>query len=187
MLDDKQIVNLYFERNEEGIRQTSLKYGVRLRNIANGILNNHEEAEECENDTYLQAWNLIPPNDPSEYFFPFLAKTIRHICLDICKKRQSKKRYVQYVELSKELEECLSSPNDVEEYIDYIELCKVISNFLNTQTDEKKFIFLRRYWFFDNICEIAKKAEISESKVKTTLHRLRNELKIYLQEEGYVL
>lgn len=91
MLNDKQIVNLYFERNEEGIRQTSLKYGFRLRNIAKGILNNDEEAEECENNTYIQAWNLIPPNDPSDYFFPFLAKIIRHICLDVCKKTGQKK------------------------------------------------------------------------------------------------
>lgn len=76
MLDDKQIVNLYFERNEEGIRQTLLKYGIRLRNIANGILNNYEEAEECENNTYIQAWNLISPNDPSEYFFLFWQKPL---------------------------------------------------------------------------------------------------------------
>ena len=96
-MDDKQIVKLYFERNEEGIRQTSLKYGVRLRKIANGILKNYEEAEECENDTYLQAWNLIPPNDPSEYFVPVLAKCIRQMCFVIWKKKQSKERYVQYV------------------------------------------------------------------------------------------
>ncbi len=90
-MNDKQIVGLYFERDEEAIRQTSLKYGVRIRNIAQGILNDHDDAMECENDTYIQAWRLIPPNDPSEYLFPFLAKITRHLCLDVCRKRHSKK------------------------------------------------------------------------------------------------
>ena len=91
-MNDKQIVGLYFERDEEAIRQTSLKYGVRIRNIAQGILNDHDDAMECENDTYIQAWRLIPPNDPSEYLFPFLAKITRHLCLDVCRKRHSKKK-----------------------------------------------------------------------------------------------
>ena len=186
-MDDNQIINLYFERDETAIEQTSLKYGVRLRKMAQNILDNFEDAKECENDTYIQAWELIPPNNPREYFFSFLAKILRHICLDVCKKRKAQKRYVQYSELTKELEECIASPNNAEEYIDCNELCRIISCFLNNQTDEKKFIFLRRYWFMDSISEIEKRTGLSESKVKTTLHRLRNELKIYLQKEGYVL
>ena len=186
-MNDKQIVGLYFERDEEAIRQTSLKYGVRIRNIAQGILNDHDDAMECENDTYIQAWRLIPPNDPSEYLFPFLAKITRHLCLDVCRKRHSKKRYVQYIELSKELEECLPAPNDAEEYADYKELCRIINHFLYSQTDEKRFIFIRRYWSMESIAEIAEKAGVSESKVKTALHRSRKELKLRLQKEGYAL
>lgn len=97
------------------------------------------------------------------------------------------KRYVQYIELSKELEECLPTPNDAEEYADYKELCRIINHFLYGQTDEKRFIFIRRYWYMESIAEIAEKAGVSESKVKTALHRSRKELKLRLQKEGYAL
>lgn len=106
-LDDNRIVDLYLSRDEAAISQTSEKYGSRLRNVAYGIVEDLHTAEECENDTYMEAWNSIPPHEPKSYLFAFLARITRHIALDFCKERSRLKRSAFISELSAEMEQCI--------------------------------------------------------------------------------
>ena len=105
-MNDNEIVELYLSRNEEAINQTAQKYGSRLRNIANSILNDRETAKECENDAYLETWELIPPHEPRNYLFAFVGRIVRHIALNVCKKNSRQKRYAMYCELTQEMLEC---------------------------------------------------------------------------------
>ncbi len=185
-MNDGKIVDLYLERNEEAIKYTSDKYGASLRRIAYGIVNDKSTAEECENDTYVRAWNSIPPHEPREYLFAFLARITRHIALDICKERRALKRTALICELSAELEQCIPYPDD-KSIIDSITLCDGINKFLGTLESEKRNVFIRRYWYMDSISAISKRYSISQSKIKSMLLRTRNQLKEFLTKEGYEL
>lgn len=186
-MDDSSIVDLYLSRDESAIAQTAEKYGSRLRNVAYGIVADLHTAEECENDTYLEAWNGIPPHQPKDYLFAFLARITRHIALDFCKKRSRLKRSAVICELSAELEQCIPAPNDTECRMDAIALCEVIDAFLATLSEEKRAVFLRRYWYMDSIAAISSRYGLSQSKVKSILFRSRNRLRAYLEQEGYDL
>ena len=184
-MDDSQIVDLYLARNEEAIVQTSDKYGLRLRNIANNILNNIESAKECENDAYLETWKLIPPHEPREYLFSFIGKIVRHIAIDICRKNNRKKRNAVYCQLTKEIQECIPSNSNTEAEIELNYLSELIDSFLETRPKEQQNVFVRRYWYFDSISQIANLYGFSKSKVKTMLYRMRIDLKIHLEKGGY--
>ncbi len=184
-MEDSKIVELYLERNEEAIAKTSEKFGKRLRSVSFGITEDFETAEECENDTYLEAWNLIPPHEPKSYLYAFLARITRHLSLDRCRERERLKRKAFISELSKEMEECIPSPDDMNCRIDDMVFAEAINGFLRTLGEEKRNIFIRRYWYLDSVSEISKRFSLSESKVKTTLFRLRKNLRDYLQKEGF--
>ena len=186
-MEDDKIVQLYLDRDESAIRFSSEKYGSRLRALSLGITSDLQTSEECENDTYLQAWNLIPPNEPGTFLYAFLARIIRHISIDRCRERSSLKRDGYIVELSEEMEMCLPASEDVESRVVEEELGKAISNYLHTLSQEKRVIFVRRYFYLDSIAEISKRCAISESKVKSSLFRTRNGLREYLIGEGYAL
>lgn len=186
-MHDSQIVDFYLRREEAAISYTSEKYGSRLYSLAYGIVNDSQTAEECENDTYYEAWNAIPPHEPRTYLYPFLARIARHISLNICRDRKRLKRSMHIVELSEEMEQCIPAPNDTECMIGEMELKKAINQFLSSISEEKRNIFLRRYWFLDSIETISKRYGISESKVKTTLFRCRSQFRHFLSEEGYNL
>ena len=184
-LDDNRIVELYLSRDEVAISQTSEKYGSHLRNVAYGIVEDLHTAEECENDTYMEAWNSIPPHEPKSYLFAFLARITRHIALDFCKERSRLKRSAFISELSAEMEQCIPAPDDTERRIDAIILCEAINTFLATLSDEKRNIFMRRYWYMDSIDSICKQFGFSESKVKSMLYRTREKLKLVLEKEDF--
>lgn len=186
-MDDNKIVELYLSRDESAIQHTSEKYGSRLRYLALGIVENLQTAEECENDTYLEAWNSIPPHEPKGYLYAFLARITRHIALNCCRDRSRLKRSAYICELSSEMEQCIPAPHDTECRIDDIVLRDAINGFLGTLREEKRNVFLRRYWYLDSITAISKRFGLSESKVKTMLFRSRNELRKYLEKEGYIL
>ena len=150
-LDDNRIVELYLLRDETAIKQTTEKYGSRLRSLACGIVNDQQTAEECENDTYMEAWNTIPPHEPRSYLYAFLARITRHISLNCCRDRNRLKRSAFICELSAELEQCIPAPDDVECRIDDIALSDVINRFLSKLDKEKRNIFIRRYWYLDSI------------------------------------
>lgn len=111
-MDDRGIVALYLRRDETAIRQTAEKYGSRLRTLAYRIVNDLQTAEECENDTYMEAWNTIPPHEPSDYFYAFLARITRHISLNRCRDRDRLKRSAFICELSAEMEQCIPAPDN---------------------------------------------------------------------------
>ncbi len=186
-LEDKRIVELYLRRDESAISQTAKKYGSRLRSLAYGIVEDIQTAEECENDTYMEVWKSIPPHEPKNYFFAFLARITRHIALDFCKQRSRLKRSTFICELSAEMEQCIPAPDDTECRIDAIVLCDAINAFLATLSEEKRNIFMRRYWFMDSIASISQAYGLSQSKVKSVLFRSRNQLREYLSKEGYEL
>ena len=186
-MDDNRIVDQFLQRDEMAIKHTTEKYGSRLRSLAYGIVNDRLTAEECENDTYLEAWNTIPPHEPRDYLFAFLARITRHISLNCCRDRRRLKRSAFICELSAEMEQCIPAPDDVECRIDDMTLREAINSFLGILDEEKRNIFIRRYWYLDSVVDISERFALSESKVKTTLFRCRNRLREYLEKEGYTI
>ena len=186
-MEDDAIVTLYWQRDEEALRASEEKYGPRLRGLAQRILADAHDAEECENDTYLEAWNRIPPHRPESYLYPFLARITRHLSLNCCRDRERLKRSAHLCELSAEMEQCLPAPDDLSCRLDDLALREAINGFLGTLSPEKRNIFLRRYWYLDSIADISHRFALSQSKVKTTLFRSRNQLRAYLEKEGYTL
>lgn len=181
-MDDTKIVELYFARNENAIKETASAYGKKLDRLSFGIMKNSEDAEECVSDTYLKAWNIIPPQKPT-YLFAFLAKICRYICFGKLDYLKAKKRKFDVVTLSDELFECVPD-NLTSTHIEEQVLGEILNNFLKTLSKDNRLIFMRRYWFADSISEISKNYHMTESKVKTSLFRSRNKLKIYLESEG---
>ena len=186
-MDDNGIVELYLLRDETAIMQSAKKYGSRLRSLAYGIVGDRQTAEECENDTYLEAWNTIPPHEPRSYFYAFLARITRHTALNCCRDRSRLKRSAFICELSEEMEQCIPAPDDVECRIDDMALSEILNGFLGKLDEEKRNIFIRRYWYLDSIEDISGRFDLSESKVKTALCRLRRRLREHLEKEGYNL
>lgn len=186
-MKDTEIVDLYLRREETAIEHTAKEYSARLRRISLNILNNASDVDECENDTYLSAWKLIPPHEPRTYLFAFLAKIIRNHSINRCKWQHTKKRNTILVELTTEMQECIPAPNSLECRITDDEFGNILSTFLWSLEEEARNVFLRRYWFADSIRDIANRFHMSESKVKSMLFRTRNYMRDYLEKEGYEL
>ena len=183
-MTDETIIDLFWKRSEEAIKNTAQKYGNYLMKVAMNILNCYEEADECVNDTYYAAWEQIPPDRPQK-LLPYLGRIARCRALNRYDYLKAKKRNSDFVLQLSELEECLSDTGSAESQFEAGELAAAISAFLRTQSAEVSNIFVRRYWFSDSVSEIAKRFCISESKVKSVLFRTRNRLKKYLESEGY--
>ncbi len=181
-MTDEQIVNLFFERNEDAIQQTTNKYGSRLLNMASHLLCSQEDAEESVNDTYLKAWETIPPTRP-QHFYAYLSKICRHAAFAILDWKNAAKRKAEVVSLTQEMEECIPGSWQNAE-LDSRELSRILSAFLRTQPQENRLIFLRRYWYADTVREIAQRYGISESAVTMRLRRTRDKLAAYLKKEG---
>lgn len=185
-MEDEKIVDLYLERNEEAIRLTSEKYGSRLRRMAEDILGDREEAGECVNDACLEIWNLIPPHEPRTYLFAFAGRVLRHLALDRCRMKRRKKRSGEICLLSEEMQECIPGKGDgPEDLLEAKDLAEHIDAFLAERPIEQRMVFVKRYWFFEPIGDIALECGMSESRVKAMLLRMRKKLKEYLAEGGY--
>ncbi len=183
-MDYKRIIALFFERNEEGIKAARQKYNRYLESIAQKMLASKEEAEECVSDTYLAAWNSIPPNKPDS-LMAYLVKLTRNLSLDRLDKQNAKKRKTETLLLMEEIAEIVASEQD--SLTDSLALREAINRFLKQLPKEKRVLFMRRYFFFDIVEEIAKAEKVSESKIKTTLYRIRLNLKDHLLREGFVV
>ena len=184
-MEDAQIVDLFLARDESAIRHAADKYGQRLRGLALAVLEDRTAAEECENDTYLEAWNRIPPHEPRTYLFAFLGRITRHLAIDACRRRGADKRPSALCALTEELAECLPAPGGVEETLNARALTEAINAYLRGCSAEQRAIFVRRYWYCDPVEAISRRYGFSRSKVKTALYRLRAGLKDYLQKEGF--
>lgn len=186
-MDDASIVQLYWDRNEQAIPETAAKYGGYCISIAKNILGNPEDAEECVNDTYLRAWNSMPPHKPG-LLSAFLGKITRNLSIKRYHYNTAHKRGgSQTAIVLDEIAELVSDTNDVEQEIDRKELVKAIDDFLNQLPGNKKAIFVCRYWYFDSISDIANRFGMSENHVSVTLNRLRLKLHNYLLERGFEL
>ena len=183
-MNDKNIVDLYFNRDEEAIAQTDKKYGRYCYSIAYNILTNKEDAEESVSDTYMTAWRAIPPRRPS-VLSTFLGKITRHISIDRWRERSANKRGGGEVTLAlEELEDCVAGLQNVEMEYERKELIRAYVKFLDTLPVTERRVFLCRYWYVDSVEAIAEKFGFSQSKVKTMLYRTRAKLRKQLAEEG---
>lgn len=181
-MDDKQIIDLYWERNEAAITETDRAYGGKLRRLAEGILHNREDAEETMSDTYMKTWQTIPPQHP-QYFFAYLAKLCRNFAFGRLDWKNAEKRKAEVIALSQEMENCIPDQSR-EEKLEGKAIGQAINGFLGTLSLENRLLFLRRYFYCETIAEIAKRYGLRENTVKTRLHRLRGQLKIHLEREG---
>lgn len=185
-MDDKEIVRLYWDRNELAIRETSAKYGGYCYTIAYNILFSKEDAEESVNETYMKTWECIPPHFP-KVLAAFVGKITRRISLNKWRSRTREKRGGGQVSLAlEELDECVLAVNDVEKTIEHKELLRTINTFLGTLSETERDLFICRYWFLSSIKELSRKFDFSESKTKSMLFRTREKLKSHLEEEGYL-
>ena len=185
-MDDPQIVELYFARSEAAIQETDRKYGRYCYTIAYNILSNPQDSEESVSDTYLAAWNTIPPRKPN-FLNAFLGKITRHISIDRWRKRSAQKRCGKEMILAlEELGECVA-PDTLEAELSQRELTRVLNHFLSGLPETERNVFLCRYWYMDSVEAIGKITGFSQSKVASMLHRTRGKLRKVLREEGYVV
>lgn len=184
-MEDKKIVELYWQRNETAITETSVKYGRYLTAISLNILGIFEDAEECVSDTYISAWNAMPPQRPN-VLQTFLGKITRNISFNRYKQGRTAKRGGGEVSaVLHELEECVSDSKSVETELDRREMAKAIDDFLDSLSEKKRDIFVLRYWYSESVSKIAKRFNMKETAVSMTLSRLRAALRSFLLERGF--
>ena len=181
-MEDNRILELYQKRDETAIEQTQLKYGAYLSKIAYNILCDRQDTEESVSDTYLAAWNTIPPQTP-KYFSVYLGKLTRRISIDRLRKNTAQKRTVDTLSLD-EISEAVGR-EDVADRVELRRLGEAIGRFLADQPEETRHVFLCRYYYMDPVRDIAAYCRITESKVKVLLYRTRQSLRAYLEKEGY--
>jgi len=188
-LEDAKILDLFFERREEALDETRQKYGKRLFHHAMNVLHNAEDAEECVSDTIFKAWKVIPPSRPL-MFGAFLAKITRNLSINKWKSQRAKRRGGEEVDLLlDELSNCIPETDlgvPEAEYESKL-VTEAINNWLGSADQVVRVIFIRRYFYGESIADICKRANMSESKVKSILFRARQKLKVYLEKEGVTL
>lgn len=187
MQDDKIIVDLFWDRDDNALKLLADKYGSDFMRISFRILNNKQDSEECVNDAYLNTWNSIPDARPNS-LFAYVGKIIRSLSINRVKKNMAQKRGGKETTLLlSELQECVSAKENVEEVVDYNELAKEISKFLLSLKREQRMMFIERYWYVKSIKEIAREYKVSYKKVESGLYWSRKKLHDYLQKRGYVI
>jgi RNA polymerase sigma-70 factor (ECF subfamily) len=185
-MEDEAIIALYWRRMEEAITQTDLKYGGCCHAVANHILSSDEDAEECVNDTWLRAWNAIPPQRPTR-LGAFLVKITRNLAFDRYRAKTAEKRGSGRLEgVLEELEECVSGTHDVPGEAEAKELAAAIRRFLTTLPEEERSLFLRRYFFGEETAAMARRYGLQSSHVQVRLSRTRKKLRAFLHKEGYL-
>lgn len=180
-MDDGKIVDLYWARDEKAITESQRKYGRMLSSLSYSLLSSYEDAEECVNDTYLDAWNAMPEARP-EFLGAFLSKITRRISVDRFRAKHREKRGGMN-EIVSELDECIPSEDRVDRQYENMLLRDEINDFLYSQPKEKRVMFVLRYFYSKSVSEIARQISVGESKVKTTLFRMRKELQERLEEK----
>jgi len=181
MIDDERIIDLFFKRDQQGIRELDIKYGKTCHSLSYNITNSKQDAEECVNDAYLGAWNTIPPTRPNP-LLSYIVKIVRNISLKIYWRKQAAKRSGNYKIALEEIEGCIAGPQNVEDEIEARELARIIEEFLDTLTLENRVIFMRRYWFADSYKDIAELVGLTEKNISVRLTRIREKMKQYLIE-----
>ncbi len=184
-MKDDDIVELYFARDEQAIAETDKKYGKLCRRIAHRITGDEYDADECVNDTYLGLWRAIPPTRPIS-LAAFAARIARNSAIGRLKYRKAAKRQCEALLSLSELEDIIPDTDGFEN-IDDREVGRWISDFLYGEAEETRIIFVRKYWYFDSVAQLAERYGYSEAKIKSVLFRTRNKLRVYLEEKGVAL
>ena len=183
-MEDVRIIELFWERSQEAIAQTKTKYGRLIFSICMRILRIEEDAAECENDTYLKAWDSMPPQRP-DHLSAYLGRIARNLSLDRYEREHAQKRGGTQIPLIlEELEECIPSGTDLEADLERKELSAAINRFLGTLGYEDRYLFVRRYWYADSVADIAAQTHGSVNRTSVRLFRLREKLRKSLQKEG---
>ena len=185
-MTDEEIINLFFERSEQAISELAKKHGPAVSRVALNILKDEEDAKECVNDTWLGAWNSIPPNRPDP-LRTYVCRIARNLATKRYHANSAKKRDSQYDLALEEFAECIPDCSTVESALAAKELAEIINRFLDTLSYEDKFVFMRRYWYADSLADIAKMAEMSYNSVAVRLHRVKGKLKKLLLKEGVLV
>ena len=183
MTDDKKILDLFFRRDQQAIRELDMKYGKLCRSLSYNIVNDHQDAEECVNDAYLGAWNAIPPARPDP-LPPYIMKIVRNISLKNYWRKEAARRSGRYAIALEEIEACVADRKTVEEELDTRELARILEGFLDTLSGTERVIFMRRYWFADSYRDIAAYVGLSEKNISVRLTRTRKRMMQYLMERG---
>ena len=185
-MDDASIISLYWSRSEDAIKETDIKYGKLCTRLANNILNNDCDTEECVDDSYLTVWNSIPDERPNN-FSAFLCRIVKNLSFKKLEHITAQKRKPEMLVSLNELQDCISSASDTEASYDAAQLGKSISAFLNNQSETNRNIFVRRYWYYDSVKDIAADYGFKEKKVSNILFETRKKLKHFLEQEGYYI
>lgn len=184
-MQDEKIIELYWERNESAIRETQTVYEKYLSKIIYNVLGNLQDSTECLNDTYFRIWNSIPPNRPA-VFSTYIGKIARETAIDAYRKQnRSKRKASEYTLALDEISECVSGRENTEKAVEAKILGKEISSYLRTVSEDKRTVFIMRYYYADSVKDISKHMNMSESRVKSILHRMRKGLKKHLEKEGF--
>ena len=186
-MEDAKIIDLYWDRDETAITETQAKYGNYCRAIALRITGNMQDMEECVNDTYLGAWNSMPPHRP-KFLQAFLGKIARNLSLKKYRDKTAQKRGGGENALAfEEFEEMVGTENTVEEKIAADEIAQIINGFLKDRKKQERQVFVCRYFYFESIEEICRRFGFGESKVKMMLKRMRDQLREVLEREGVLI
>ena len=182
-MEDKQIVELYFARSETAIAETDKKYGRYFYSIAYNILRSNEDAEECVNDTYVKAWDIMPPQKPNR-LMAFLGRITRNISLNRYDHELAAKRHAESEAIFSEVAEFIPAPDSESHISEEIALRDAINGFLASLSERTRTVFVQRYWYMCSVKEISQSVGITETNVKVILHRTRADFKAYLEKEG---
>lgn len=182
-MEDHRIVDLYWARSESAIEQTERKYGKMLTGISVALVPTAEDAEECVNDTYLAAWNSMPEERPA-YLGAFLSKIVRRLSIDRYRSYQASKRGGINVFVD-ELTECIPDTTDLQKDYDNDRLAETLNRFLYSLDEEKRYVFIRRYYYSDSVSDIAASLRSTVGRIKTILFRTRKALREFLEKEGF--
>ncbi len=183
-LDDEEIIELYWQRKEEAISETDNKYGELLFRIAYNILNDKSDSEECQNDTYLDVWNAIPPTRP-RVFLAFISKIARRIAIDLYRKKARKKSIPSEFKSSiEELEYCLQGEGEIDSSLNVNELSRLINGYVKSLPDKQRYIFVGRFYFSSSIEQIARELGVTPSNVYKSINKIKKGLKEHLKGNG---
>lgn len=182
-MEDAAIVALYWNRDEAAIAETQRKYGAYCRSIAQNILSSREDAEECVSDTWHRAWNAIPPQRPDS-LGAFLGRIVRNLSLSRWRREHAQKRYAGLDAMLSELEDCLPAPRGVEDVVEGRALTGCIEGWLEGLDREDRAVFLRRYWYGQEVRSLAKEWGVGPNQMAKRLQRLRKDLRRNLEQEG---
>lgn len=184
-MNDETIINLFFQRSENAIVETDKKYHGYCKSIGFHILNNQQDTEECINDCYFAVWNSIPPTFPNN-FRVFIGRIMRNLSLDLYRKTNAAKRgNGNFPILLSELDECIPLYASPWETVNAELLTNAIDSFLDTRSEKERAVFIKRYFLCESVGEIATACNLTIINVKVTLHRVRNQLKVFLEKEGF--